>query len=206
MRTLPGVTRIPGAGGPHGSPRRPRPLLIGLVSAVLLAVLLAWMRYDPVEGGDVSWCPQSSTLLTAGEIDPVTGELGAACSVVNTDASSVAFAATVRNTGFLPVVVREARMRGEIQGVLRVEAIRMALRNDTEVANSRELVPFAPFRLGPGEQRLVEVRGALPSCEEVSGARVATFSGIPLRISVLGLPHDSSAALVPPVRLIAEPC
>lgn len=200
------MTRIHGARGRQGPPRRPRPLLVGLSSAVLLAVLLAWMRYDPVEGGDVSWCPQPSTLLAAGDIDPVTGEQGAACTVVNTEATSVAFAATVRNAGFLPVVVREARMRGEIQGVLRVEGVRMAARNGAEVASSRELVTFAPFRLRPGDQRLVEVHGTLPACEEVSRARVATLPAIPVRISVFGLPHDSSAGLVPPVQLIAEPC
>jgi hypothetical protein len=179
-------------------------MLIGLAAVLALALLLAWTRYDPVEGGDVTWCPQTSTLLPAAR--PTEGEeSGVVCTVVNTEAGAVAFAATVRNSGNLPVIVREVRMRGEIAGVFRVEAVRMGMRNDPAVT-SHELVPFEAFRLGPGQQRLVEVRGTLTPCEDVSSARVATVRVLPVRISVFGLPHDSEAALDPPVRLIAEGC
>lgn len=170
----------------------------------LLGLVLAWTRYDPVESGDLGWCPDAATVST-GEGDTPGGESEVVCTLANTEASFVAFATTVRNTGRFPIVVRDVRMQEEIEGVLRMEAVRMSLRPNT-AATSRELVPFAPFRLAGGEQRVIEVRGSLTPCEDVTRPRVATFRSLPLRITVFGLPHDSEAALRPTVRLIGEAC
>lgn len=201
------MTGIPRLYGRQERRRRPRPLLLGTVAVVALAAIIAWTRYDPVVGGSTGWCPDGSVLVADDGAAAATSEASATvCTVASTDHESVAFATTVRNDGLLPVWVRSTRLRGEIEGVLRVDGVRMAARNDVRDPTSRELVPFRAFRLGPGEERLVEVTGTLIPCEETASARAATFRFLPLRTTLLWLPRDSQAPFDPPVRLIAEPC
>jgi hypothetical protein len=184
--------------------RSARPLLVGVLAVLLVALAVWWIRYDPVVTGTPVACPSGSVEVDAGDVgadDP-----GTVCAVTNRDATLIAVHAPVRNGGVVPVRIRDVRLRGEVAMVMVVEKVSMWPTNDASPTQAEPLVPFAPFGLGPGEERLLELTASLPACEEVTTGRVATLRQLPLRSSVLGLPRDSHVALDPPMRLLVEPC
>ena len=134
------------------------------------------------------------------------GDDAVVCAVANRDTTRAEFSTTAYNGGLLPVRVTEVGLRGEIQGVVTVDEVLMGPENNQRGDVDADLVPFEPFRLRPGDERLVWVRATLPSCEEARRDRVLLFRDVPLRASVLGLPRNSSAPLDPPVRMIVERC
>jgi hypothetical protein len=128
------------------------------------------------------------------------------CTVANRDTTSVEFSTAAHNGGLLPVRVTEVALRGDIQGVVTIDEVLMWPGNNRRGDVDADLVPFEPFRLGPGDDRLLWVRASVPPCEDAPRDRVVLFRDVPLRTSVLGLPRDSRAPLDPPVRVIVERC
>jgi hypothetical protein len=183
--------------------RRPHPLLFGLLGLVVLLLVIAWIRYDPVERGSVSACPEGSQEVPVGQ---TSGDDALVCAVSNRDTTAVGFGTAAYNGGLVPVRVTGVRLQEAVQGVFQVEDILTWPRNDQRGDVDADLVPFEPFRLAPGEERMLWVEASLPSCEEAPRERVLLFRELPLRTSVLGLPRDSAVAIEPAVRVIVEGC
>jgi hypothetical protein len=199
------VTGIADAQRPLDDERRPRPVLLGLLAVVVLLLVVAWIRYDPMERGGAGSCPEGSREMPVG--DPAEpGDDAVVCAIGNRDSTTAEFSTTAYNSGLLPVRVTDVALRDEIQGVLTVDEILMWPENNQRGDVDADLVPFEPFRLGPGDERLVWVRATLPECEQAPRDRVLLFRDLPLRASVLGLPRDSDVPFDPPVRLIVERC
>ena len=185
--------------------RNPRPVLVGVAAVAALVLALAWIGYDPVETGDVAVCPPTAREVPAGDLeDP--GAAGVVCAISNRDTTTVEFAASAYNGGLLPVRITDVGLRGEIQQVFFVDEILMWPGNNQREDVDSDLVPFEPFRLAPGDERLVWVRASVPACEDAARDRVLLFRELPLRTGVFGLPRDSQITLDPPVRVIVERC
>lgn len=185
--------------------RPPRPLLLGLLAVLVLVVVVLWFRYDPLERGAVTVCPEASRETPLGEPDDPAGEL-VVCTVSNRDASTIEFATTAANGGLVPVRIRSITLGPQIDGVLTVDELLMWSANNQRVDVEAELVVFEPFTLGPSDERLLWVRAALPDCADAPRDRVLLFRELPVRASVLGLPRDGQIPFDPPVRVIVERC
>jgi hypothetical protein len=197
------MTGIADAQRPLDDERRPRPVLLAFLGLLALVLVVAWIRYDPVQRGGAGTCPDASQEMPVGD-DP--GDDAVVCAVTNRDATTVEFSTTAYNGGLLPARVTEVALRGDVEGVLEFEDVLMWPANNQRGDVDADLVPFEPFLLGPGDERLVWVSAALPSCEEATRDRVVLFREVPLRTTVLGLPRDSHVSLDPPVRVIVERC
>jgi hypothetical protein len=190
---------------PLDDERRPRPVLLGMLGLIVLVLVVAWIRYDPIERGGAGSCPEASQEMPVGDPEHP-GDDAVVCAVANRDTTTAEFSTTAYNSGLLPVRVTEVALRGEVQGVVTIDEVLMWPENNQRGDVDADLVPFEPFRLRPGDERLVWVRASLPSCEDAGRDRVLLFRHLPLRASVLGLPRDSEAPLEPPVRVIVERC
>ena len=197
------MTGIPDVQRPLDDERRPRPLLLGLAGLVVLTLVIVWIRYDPVERGGAGTCPEGSQEVPVG--DEVGGE-AVVCAVSNRDTTTVSFSTSAYNGGLVPVRVSAVTLRSDVEGLLDVEEILTWPENNHRGEVDADLVPFEPFRLGAGDERLLWVQAAVPSCETAPRERVLLFREVPLRTSVLGLPRDSHVPLDPPVRVIIERC
>lgn len=180
--------------------RSTHPLAFGLLAVAILGLVLAWMRYDPITGGPTA-CPAGSTTapLDFADFD----DERQACTIANTTATRVEFGTAARNTGFLPFSVTEVRLDHLDAGAFAVEGVLM----EAEGGETREeAVPFEPFSLGPGDERMLWVTGSMHDCGEARRQRAYTFHHLPLRTRLLGLPRDSEATMDTPVRLVVEVC
>jgi hypothetical protein len=198
------VTGIPDVQRSLDEQRRPRPVLLGLLGFTVLVLAILWIRYDPVERGDVGTCPPGSQEVPIGEPDDP--DEAVVCAVSNLDTTTVEFSTSAYNSGLLPVRMREVVLGPEIQGVLTVDEVLMWPANNRRGDVEADLVPFEAFRLPPGDERLIWVRATIPACEDAARSRVLLFRSVPLRMTVFGLPRDTHVPLDPPVRVIVERC
>lgn len=198
-------------GGPplrsSGQRRAPHPVRTALIALGVLGLVVLWARYAPLEAGRPTDCPPGTEEVPTTQLDPRDyeefGDRAALCAIRNVHETDVVVTASVRNTGPIGVRVTGLRLSG-VPGVFHVEALAALPADDpTDVAAAE---PFTSLRIPGGEERVIAVRLALPHCENVDRARVATFPELPLRGRVLGLPRDVDLALDPVVRLEAEPC
>jgi hypothetical protein len=202
------VTGIADVQRPLDGERRPHPVILGVLSLAVLLLLILWIRYDPIERGTVGACPEGSHEVPAGGApdEDMPDEDTLVCAVSNRDTTTVELATSAYNGGLVPVRVTDVRLPEEIQGVFEVEDVLMWPRNNQRGDVDTDLVPFEPFRLAPGDERMLWVQGALPACEAAPSDRVLLFRVLPVRTSVLGLPRDSEVPLDPAVRVIVERC
>lgn len=182
--------------GPAG--RRPRPLLVAALGVAVAALALVWTRYDPLVAGGPTSCPPGAATAPLDDAGPER-----VCGLSNRDAGAFSFGVSVRNDGLVAVRVADVALRGEIEGVVTVDGPVMS---PAPGGRTPAVVPFETFRLPPGDERLVGVSVSLPACAEARRARVVTFTHLPLRTRLFGVPRDTRVPLDPAVRLIVERC
>lgn len=202
-----------GLGGPSpvNDPRRkgPRPLRTLIVALAILAVAVAWMRYEPFDGAETSFaCPDDTREIPAAHFDDGDAEefpdRTAVCVVRNVDTTRATFVTAVRNDGPLAASLTGLRLSG-VPDVFDIEELGVAPLDDPLAADRAE--PFDGAARVPGDSaRVLTVTVSLPSCRRVESARVATLSELPLRARVLGLPRDVDVRLDPVLRMQAEFC
>ena len=175
-----------------------RPLLpvLGVVVLVLVAggLLVAVTTVD-MERGSLSVCPEGSV------DDQLEVDGRQVCTFTNLNGTEATFGTAIRNNGPLPVTVSEVPLEPLDLVGFTPTAVHVAQADD-----DRRLEEFDSFRLAPDEERLVQVVGELPACEEREEGGATTFTDLALRVRVLGIPQDAAVPIEPAVRLVSEPC
>lgn len=201
-----------GLGGPapidQPRSRTPHPLRRALIAVAVIALVVAWMRYDPLAPTDVATeCPPSATSIPAARFGSADAEQfpdrTGLCVVRNVDTTRATIITRVRNDGPVGVELTGARL-SNVPGVFDIQQVAVG---PADAAGERR--PTAIDGSAPvpgGATRRVAVTVSLPACAEVDRARVVTLSQLPLRATVLGLPRDVDVRLDPVLRLQAETC
>lgn len=178
--------------------RSGRSLLPALVVVALFLVaggLLVAVTTVDVVRGSLSVCPEGSF------DDQLEVDGRQVCTFTNLNGTEATFGTSIYNDGPLPITVSEVPMEPlDLVGFTPTEVHVAAAGDD------RRLEEFESFRLGPGEERLVQVVGELPACEDREEGGATTFTDLALRVRVLGIPQDAAVPIEPAVRLVSEPC
>lgn len=208
-----GPTGLGGLGGPgpvhDPRPKAPRPLRTIVVAVVILAAVIAWMRYEPLADAGASFaCPDDTHEIPAARFSDADAEQfpdrTAVCVARNVNTTRTTFVAAVRNDGPVGARVTGLRLSG-VPDVFDVEHIALAPAEAPLDPDRAETIEGSA-RLPGDSTRVLTVTVALPECRQVERARVATLSELPLRARVLGLPRDVDVRLDPVLRLQAELC
>lgn len=208
-----GPTGLGGLGGPgpvhDPRPKAPRPLRTIVVAVVVLAAVIAWMRYEPLDDAGASFaCPDDTQEIPASRFSDADAEQfpdrTAVCVARNVHTTQPTFVAAVRNDGLVAARVTGLRLSG-VPDIFDVE--RVALAPAEAPLNPDRAEPIDGSARVPGDStRVLTVTVTLPECQQVERARVATLAELPLRARVLGLPRDVDVRLDPVLRLQAEMC
>lgn len=158
-------------------------LVVGFLAAAALIVLVTT---NSVEAVGPTRCPDGSVQGRFAEDDS-----RRVCTIANTQTRDVVFGVSITNTGRLGV---------DITDVPLVPLDVVGFTPDRVV----EGVP--PFRLEPGEQRIVLISGSLPACEQRTSGGATTFGQLLVRVRTLGIARDQHVELDPAVRFFNEPC
>ncbi len=171
------------------------PALVVLALVVGLGGLAVALSGDPVVAGSAHVCPEGST---EGRLD-VDDRL--ACTLSNLNSTEATFGVAVKNASRLPVTVRDVPLEPlDLVGFTPQAVSRASEESDLVLED------FAPFRLAPGEERLVQIDGELPACEDRTEGGATTFTKLAVSVRVLGIPREGSVTLDPAIRLVSEPC
>lgn len=197
-----------GIGGPGAladpRPRAPRPVRTALVAAAVLVMVVAWVRYLPLEGGPATSCPEGAEATPAGQLTAADreafGERSGLCLVRNVNTSETTVTAVVRNDGPVAAHVTGVRLDG-VRGLFDVEGGRLGPGD----ASRGEPLDGSP-RVPGDSERTLAVTFSLPACEQVEQSRVVTFDELPVRVRLLGLPRDLDLPLDPVLRVQSEAC
>lgn len=208
-----GLGRLGDLGGPgplhDPRPKAPRPLRTIVIAVAVLALVVAWMRYEPLEDAGASFaCPAESQEIRASRFSDADAEQfpnrTAVCVVRNVDTTRATFVAAVRNDGWMAARLTGLRLSG-VPDIFDVEGVGLA--PSEAPLDPEEAEPLEGSARLPGDStRVVTVTVTLPACGQVERARVVTLSELPLRARVLGLPRDVDVRLDPVLRLQAELC
>lgn len=178
--------------------RNRSPLLpaLGVLALVaLLGGLAVVLSGDHVAAGSAHVCPEGST---EGRLDV---DDRTVCTLSNRNSTEATFGVAIANTSRLPVTVTDVPLEPLDLVGFTPQAVARASEDSDLV-----LEDFEPFRLSPGEERLVQVDGRLPACEDRTEAGATTFTQLAVSLRVLGIPREASVILDPAVRLVSEPC
>jgi len=171
------------------------PALGVLALVVVLGGLAIALSGDPVAAGSAHVCPEGSTESRLDVDDRQ------ACTLSNLNSTEATFGVAVENTSRLPVTVTDVPLEPlDLVGFTPDEVTRASEESDLVLED------FEPFRLAPGEERLVQVHGQLPACEERTEGGATTFTKLAVSVRMLGLPREASVTLDPAIRLVSEPC
>jgi hypothetical protein len=157
-------------------PRRPRNLVFLAVLLVVVALLAsgyAWAEtYQPLVRGNGALDPLVSRHLTTETL------------ATFHDGKPFMFGITVRNSGSFPV---------RIQGVPIVQPHEVAMFSGrvmmssaaSPVGMNRPYVPFRPFELNPGQERLIFLSGHYTSCRDWARDTASVIDSLPVSYSFL---------------------
>ena len=179
--------------------KAPGRTLLPALSVVVLALVaggLLWaVTTVSTERGSVTVCPEGSVE------DQLDADGRQVCTFSNLNGTEVTFGTAVRNDGPLPVTVSDVPLEPlDLVGFTPSE-VHVASAEDDRI-----LEEFDAFRLAPGAERLVQVVGELPACEDREQGGATTFTDLALRVRVLGIPQDAAVPFEPAIRLVSEPC
>ncbi len=203
--------RVVGIGDPDPiedpRPKPPKPWRPALALVVVVVVGVVWATYDPIEPGGPTVCPAGSEEIPAGAFDDADAadypDRSAICVVRNVTAEETEVTVAVRNDGPVAVELSVDRFAGA-PGVFEVDEVTAAPAEADDPVAAAE--PFDDLTVEGESEVVLVIALALPACEAVERARVATFPELPLRAQVLGLPRDVDMRLDPVLRVQAEEC
>lgn len=201
-----------GLGGPSPirdpRPKAPHPLRTTLIALAVLGLAVLWARYAPLEAGPPTTCPPDAEEIGTGQLTMTDmeefGDRSGLCLIRNVNTTRTTITTVIRNDGPIGARLTGARLSG-VADLFDVEAI----------AVGRSQAPLDPEQAEPLEgsvlvprhsERVVTMTVSLPPCDQVERPRVATFSELPLRARVLGLPRDVDLPLDPVLRMQSEAC
>jgi hypothetical protein len=175
--------------------RRPRNLVLVAVLLVLVALLAsgyAWAEsYQPLAAGNYGLFPDRSVTGPAGET-----------AVTFHDRAPFRFGFSVRNDGGLTV-----RVLGVPLGGSSPFTARLFMSGPLEHARAipGPAVPFRPFDLGPGEQRMLILRGSFANCRDYAGRTTTEFTDMHIRFEFLWRTQTVSVPLSSPLVIRVPP-
>jgi hypothetical protein len=169
--------------------RRPRNLVIVGALLVVLALTVsgyAWAEsYQPLSRGSYGLYPPGSRSGPAGET-----------AVVFHDRGPFRYGFSIRNDGDLTVRVVGLPLSGR-----NPFSAKVFLSGPLEHARSipGPTVPFRPFDLGPGDERMLILRGSFANCRDWGGGTGATYDSLPVRFQFLWRTETVSVPLANPL-------
>jgi hypothetical protein len=171
-----------------------------LVIVVVLAGVgwLSWAtNYQPATpfGGGAGWVDPAYAKNIGDFSPPYSGDSFSEFQVRFRDGEIFRYAFTLTNQGVLPVTVRWVGAPDDGVNILRYERTLVTPRDGPDMYNPRRALPFAPFALHHGEQRMVVIVTTFADCASLprsprgKWADTTTYSRIRIGVSILGIEH-----------------
>jgi hypothetical protein len=171
-------------------PRRRRrwPWVVGIAMTVtLLSLAIAatvWLNsYQPMRTGNGGLYVDPAHSVKVGDFSPPTGDTFAQYDVTYADQATFRFGFTISNSGRIPITIESVRPPWCASCVFPMEYV------GTEVGPvvgptkylPRDATPFAPFSLGPAEDRFVVITARFDHCQDLGPNSIAGFNHVVVR-------------------------
>ena len=164
-------------------------------AVLLLGAGLVWLvRAAPLEAGSYFFCGRYEI-----------ANQGRSCIVEYHDGRDFLWAFSIRNRG--PFGVTVTGVVAPDGGLIRAAELLMWPRNGVEAFDEAAFVPFAPFPLPAGEERVIAYVARFDGCEDYVGTASATIGRVEVRFRLLGVPRGEETELLRTVEVPApEDC
>ena len=179
------------------APPAPYDALVRRASAVITAAVLlfgaglVWVvRAAPLEAGSYFFCGRHQV-----------ADRGESCIVEYHDGRDLLWAFSVRNGG--PVGVTVTGVVAPRDGLLLAAELLMWPRNGVGGFDEDAFVPFAPFELPPGQERVIAYVSRFGGCEDYVSATSATIGKVEVRFRLLGVPRGQETELLRSIEVPA---
>lgn len=173
-----------------------------VAGALLVAILLvaSAFYYSPLVAAGPTRCPEEAELVPAPESED--GTVGQElCLVGHAPGRDMTFGTAVRNDGRLPITVAGLDFDSAVLELVEVHDVLLG-----HADGAAEPAPFAPFRLAPGEERLILVEATLRPCEPGRDGRLVSLPALPVRTSFFGVPKTAAVPLTNELSVLLADC
>lgn len=162
-----------------------RPFLPGIIAIVVVLGIAGWLRYRPLRVDGIIAPPSD---LRAGQ-DPANATI-----VSYRHGAEVFYRLRLRNAGRVPLTVQSLPIETRMS-LLDIKEVRLA------TSGGSEDVAFEPFRLGPGDTRIVYIVGRFANCERFPGGGGTKIVAQRARYEALGRVREVTLELDIPLTV-----